>query len=102
MSAVDTKPRTVKAARSWGKAGYVALATGALGKSHAELLVGSLIYLEDLGERFGEEYHRAGGSWVPKDFRDFCCRRLRELYPLGAPSTPSGVTDHLEAEEGLQ
>jgi len=77
-----TKPRSLKAARSWGKMGFVALVSGAIGETHREDLLGAQDYMGKLGEQFGEEYHRAGRSWAPEDFRDFCLRRLVEVHPL--------------------
>ena len=71
-----TKPRSIKAARSWGKMGFVALVSGAIGETHRELLLGAKDHFGEMGERFGEEYHREGGTWKPEDFRDFCLRRI--------------------------
>jgi len=82
MAKKTTKPRSLKAARSWGKMGFVALVSGAIGEAHPELVHGAQDYMGKLGEQFGEEYHRAKGSWAPEDFRDFCLRRLVEVHPI--------------------
>ena len=81
MTKTAAPPRTLKAARAWGKMGFVALVSGAIGETNREDLLGSQDYLGKLGEKFGEEYHRAGGSWAPEEFRDYCLRRVVEIHP---------------------
>lgn len=83
MAKIPT-PNTIKTARAWGKMGFVALTAGAIGETHPELIHGAEGYVAGLGERLGEDYHRAGGSWEPEDFRDFCLRRVAELHQVVA------------------
>ncbi len=81
-------PSTIKDARTWGRSGFVALVSGAIGEANPELVSASSDFLGKKGERFGEEYHQAGGTWEPEDFRDFC---LHRVAGENTPSTLPGV-----------